>query len=138
MKTDVRSLVFVRQLFKDKYGIDIKWCKDQYSQYDGTFKYNHKDYVIEVKRRRFHSSKYKTTIINRSKFEMLCNTNSVLVIIFDDCVCIYKDVKSAYVKDSMKYGCQTTDFGGEWGYSNKTELSLQKPIKLFMDTSFSR
>lgn len=37
----------------------------------------------------------------------------------------------------MKYGCSTTDFGGTYGYSLKTELSLKKAIKLEIDTTFS-
>ena len=50
---------------------------------------------------------------------------------------IYKDVKRAFIKDSMKYGRSTTDFGGEYKYSLKTELSLKKAIKLEIDTTFS-
>jgi hypothetical protein len=35
----------------------------------------------------------------------------------------------------MKYGRSTTDFGGEYKYSLKTELSLKKAIKLEIDFS---
>lgn len=38
----------------------------------------------------------------------------------------------------MKYGRITTDFGGYYGYSNKTELNLNKGIRLDIDTSFSK
>ena len=38
----------------------------------------------------------------------------------------------------MKYGRSTTDFGGSYGYSNKTELNLNKGIRLDIDTSFSK
>lgn len=137
MKTDIRSLVFIKNLFKDKYNIEIEWCKDDYSRYDGTFTWNNIAYIIEVKRRRFKSDKYPTTIINRDKFDILSKCNSILVIIFDDGVYIYKDVKRAFIKDSMKYGRSTTDFGGEYKYSLKTELSLKKAIKLEIDTTFS-
>lgn len=137
MKTDIRSLVFTKSLFKDLYGIDIEWSKNDYSRYDGTFKWNDVDYIVEVKRRRFKSDKYDTTLINRDKFDLLARNNSVLVIIFDDGVYIYKDVKRAFIKDSMKYGRSTTDFGGEYKYSLKTELSLKKAIKLEIDTTFS-
>jgi hypothetical protein len=37
----------------------------------------------------------------------------------------------------MKYGRSTTDFGGEYKYSLKTELSLKKAIKLEIGTTFS-
>lgn len=137
MKTDIRSLVFTKSLFKDLYGIDIEWSKDDYSRYDGTFKWNNIDYIIEVKRRRFKSDKYDTTLINREKFDLLARNNSVLVIIFDDGVYIFKDVKKAFVRDSYKYGRSTTDFGGRYGYSLKTELSLNKAIKIDVDTEFS-
>lgn len=132
MKTDIRSLVFTKSLFKDLYGIDIEWSKNDYSRYDGTFKWNNIDYIIEVKRRRFKSDKYDTTLINREKFDLLARNNSVLVIIFDDGVYIFKDVKKAFVRDSYKYGRSTTDFDGEYGYSLKTELSLNKAIKIEM------
>lgn len=137
MKTDIRSLVFTKNLFKEKFNIDIEWCKDDYSRYDGTFNWNGIDYIIEVKRRRFNSNKYPTTIINRDKFDMLSRNNSILVIIFDDGVYIFKDIKQAFIKDSMKYGCSTTDFGGTYGYSLKIELSLKKAIKIDVNTEFS-
>lgn len=138
MKTDIRSLVFVKDVFKTKYNLNINWSKDDYSRYDGSFEYNGNTYLVEVKRRRFNSSKYKTTIINREKYDFLSRNNSILVIIFDDCLYIFKDVKKAFVRDSMKYGRITTDFGGYYGYSNKTELNLNKGIRLDIDTSFSK
>lgn len=137
MKTDIRSLVFTKSLFKDLYGIDIEWSKNDYSRYDGTFKWNNVDYIVEVKRRRFKSDKYNTTLINRDKFDLLARNNSVLVIIFDDGVYIFKNVKKAFVRDSYKYGRSATDFDGEYGYSLKTELSLNKAIKIDVDTEFS-
>lgn len=137
MKTDIRSLVFTKSLFKDLYGIDIEWSKNDYSRYDGTFKWNNVDYIVEVKRRRFKSDKYDTTLINRDKFDLLARNNSVLVIIFDDGVYIFKDVKKAFVRDSYKYGRSATDFDGEYRYSLKTELSLNKAIKIDVDTEFS-
>lgn len=138
MKTDIRSLVFIANLFRNKFGIDINWCKNQFSRWDGTFKYKNKDFICEVKRRRFNSDKYPTTIINRDKFEVLSRNNSLLIIIFDDGVYVFKDVKKAFIKDSMKYGRSTTDFGGYYGYSLKTELDLKKAIKIECDTSFSK
>lgn len=137
MKTDIRSLVFTKNLFKEKFNIDIEWCKDDYSRYDGTFNWKGIDYILELKRRRFKSDKYPTTIINRDKFDLLARNNSVLVIIFDDGVYIFKDVKKAFVRDSYKYGRSATDFDGEYGYSLKTELSLNKAIKIDVDTEFS-
>ena len=138
MKTDIRSLVFVKSLFRDKYNLNITWCKDEFSRYDGVVDINGEHYIVEVKRRRFKSDKYPTTIINREKYDILSSCNSILVVIFDDCVYIFKDVKKAYIKDSMKYGRSTTDFGGSDSYSQKTELNLKKGVRLDVDTSFSK
>lgn len=49
---------------------------------------------------------------------------------------IFKDIKNTVVRDSLKYGRTTTDFGGYYRYSLKTELDLNKAIKLDVDTSF--
>lgn len=136
MKTDIRSLVFTKRLFKELYNIDITWNIDEFSKADGYFTFNRKEYLIECKARRFPSSKYKTTIINRDKFEYLSRNNSILVIIFQDGMYIFKDIKNAVVRDSLKYGRTTTDFGGYYRYSLKTELDLNKAIKVDVDTSF--
>ena len=136
MKTDIRSLVFTKRLFKELYNIDITWNIDEFSKADGYFTFNRKEYLIECKARRFPSNKYKTTIINRDKFEYLSRNNSILVIIFQDGMYIFKDIKKAVVRDSLKYGRTTTDFGGYYKYSLKTELDLNKAIKVDVDTSF--
>ena len=136
MKTDIRSLVFTKRLFKELYNIDITWNIDEFSRADGYFTFNGKEYIIECKARRFPSSKYKTTIVNRDKFEYLSRNNSILVIIFQDGMYIFKDIKNAVVRDSLKYGRTTTDFGGYYRYSLKTELDLNKAIKVDVDTSF--
>ena len=136
MKTDIRSLVFTKRLFKELYNIDVTWNIDKFSKADGYFTFNGKEYLIECKARRFPSSKYKTTIINRDKFEYLSRNNSILVIIFQDGMYIFKDIKKAVVRDSLKYGRTTTDFGGYYRYSLKTELDLNKAIKVDVDTSF--
>lgn len=136
MKTDIRSLVLTKRLFKELYNIDITWNIDEFSRADGYFTFNGKEYLIECKARRFPSNKYKTTIINRDKFEYLSRNNSILVIIFQDGMYIFKDIKKAVVRDSLKYGRTTTDFGGYYRYSLKTELDLNKAIKVDVDTSF--
>lgn len=138
MKTDVNSLVFVKDFFKERFNIEITWNSDQYSRADGYFNWNGVDYLIEVKRRRFNRSKYPTTIVNRDKFEFLGRNHSILVVIFDDGLWICKDVKKAFVKDDLKWGRHTTDFGGNYEYSLKTELSLKKGEWYDVDTTFSK
>ena len=81
---------------------------------------------MEVKRRRFKKDTYPTTIINLSKYNTLVKGNDILVIMFDDCWGICKDVKSAYLKTSPFYARSTTDFGGDYKWSDKVELDLDK------------
>ena len=126
MKTDRESLETLKELFKENWKIDLNIYEDQYHKTDMWFDWNGSTRDIEVKRRRFNSNKYPTTIVNLEKYYELINRKAILVVMFDDCWYICKDVKKAYVATTSMYARQTTDFGGKYRWSDKIELDLTK------------
>lgn len=124
MKTDLKSLEQLQQIFKDRWGITLNIYKNQYSRVDCWFEFNGKRYDIEVKKRRFNSNQYTTTIINEDKFVELCKRNAILVCMYSDCWGICKNVRKAFVKKTMIFCNHCTDFSSipEWG--SKVELDL--------------
>lgn len=126
MKTDNESLQQLHNIFLQRWGIELNTYKDQFHRTDMWFEWNGTTKDVEVKRRRFQSNKYPTTIINEDKFVELCKKNACLVIMFDDCWFVCKNVRSAYIKTTSMYARHTTDFGGNYEWSNKIELDLSK------------
>lgn len=138
MKTDDKNLTFIQNLFKDRFNIDIKWCKDDYSRNDGYFIFKDKTYLVECKKRNCLSNQYPTTIINKAKYDFLTSNKSILVITFKDGVYVFKSLKKAFKKHSVKYCRSTTDFAkGVWKYSEKVELDLNKAVKINVDTNIN-
>lgn len=129
MKTDNESLQQLHNIFLQRWGIELNTYKDQFHRTDMWFEWNGTTKDVEVKRRRFQSNKYPTTIINEDKFVELCKKNACLVIMFDDCWFVCKNVRSAYIKTTSMYARHTTDFGGNYEWSNKIELDLNKFTK---------
>lgn len=129
MKTDRESLETLKGIFKERWDIDLNTYEDTYHRTDMWFNWNGKTRDIEVKRRRFDSNKYPTTIINLDKFKELVVKNALLVIMFNDCWYICKDVRKAYMQVTSMYARHTTDFGGNYEWSDKVELDLGKFIK---------
>ena len=129
MKTDLKSLEQLQQIFNDRWGITLNIYKNQYSRVDCWFEFNDKKYEVEIKKRRFNSNQYPTTIINEDKFIELCKKNACLVVMFDDCWFVCKNIKSAYIKTTSMYARHTTDFGGNYEWANKVELDLNKFTK---------
>jgi len=129
MKTDNESLQQLHNIFLQRWGIELNTYKDQFHRTDMWFEWNGTTKDVEVKRRRFQSNKYPTTIINEDKFIELCKKNACLVIMFDDCWFVCKNVRSAYIKTTSMYARHTTDFGGNYEWSNKIELDLNKFTK---------
>lgn len=128
--TDDQNKNFIKQQFKNRFKINLNYYEDQYSQADGWFSWNGVKYNVELKERRFISTKYKTTIINKEKYNYLLANNGILVITFDDCFYIFKNLKQAFVKDTQIYCRTTTDFSrGSYKWSTKTELDLSKGLK---------
>jgi len=126
MKTDSESLKQLTDIFQSRWGIDLNTYEDIYHRTDMWFEWNGSKRDVEVKRRRFQSNKYPTTIINEDKFVELCKKNACLVIMFDDCWFVCKNVRSAYIKTTSMYARHTTDFGGNYEWANKIELDLNK------------
>lgn len=126
MKTDSESLKQLTDIFQSRWGIDLNTYEDIYHRTDMWFEWNGSKRDIEVKRRRFQSNQYHTTIINEDKFKELVSTKSILVIMFDNCWYVCKDVASAYIKTTSMYARHTTDFGGNYEWANKVELDLNK------------
>lgn len=125
-KTDTASLNTVSKLFKNHWGIDVEWSKDIYSRMDGSFKWKDKEHLLEVKCRRFEKDKYPTTIIDYGKYQQLVDNQAVLVVLFDDCWGICKDVKRAFLKETEIYCRRCTDFPSESRWSSKVELDLNE------------
>lgn len=122
--TDTISKQQIEQIFLDKWGIQLYWYEDQYSRMDGWFIWKDKRYEIELKRRRFDSNQYPTTIVNLDKFKELISNKGILIILFNDRWCVTTNPASTYLKVTSMYARQTTDFGGEWQWSEKVELDL--------------
>lgn len=129
MKTDSESLKQLSDLFLKRWGIQLNTYEDIYHRTDMWFEWNGSKRDLEVKRRRFSSNTYPTTIINEDKFIELCKANACLVVMFDDCWYVCKNVRNAYLKTTPMYARHTTDFGGNWEWSNKIELDLSKFTK---------
>ena len=124
---DKESVQFVQKQFKDLWNLDLKITSNEFSQEDLVFTHNNKNYSLEVKRRRFKSSKYTTTIIEKLKYDYLLSNNGILVIIFDDCWIIIKDLKKAFVKESQKLARKTTDFSKQnWVMKDFIELKFDQ------------
>lgn len=128
-KTDTASLMKLKNIMKVRWQIDLEIYEDIFSRTDAHFMWNNRDIEVEVKCRRFSSDKYPTTIINSDKYDELLQRNAILVVMFDDCWYLFKNVKEAFCCQSMKYCRSTTDFGGRWAMSPKVELSLSKGIR---------
>lgn len=126
MKTDKESLEKLKSIFKERWDIDLHIYEDQFHKTDMYFEWNGRLRDIEVKKRRFNSDKYPTTIINLQKYNELVFRDAILVVMFDDCWYLCKDVRSAYVKCTEMYARWTTDFGGDYCWSAKVELDLNK------------
>lgn len=126
MKTDSESLKQLTDIFQSRWGIDLNTYEDIYHRTDMWFEWNGNKRDVEVKRRRFNSNQYPTTIINKDKFIELCKKNACLVVMFDDCWFVCKNIKSAYIKTTSMYARHTTDFGGNYEWANKVELDLNK------------
>ena len=129
MKTDLNSLQQLTEIFKDRWGIQLNVYKDTFHRTDLWFEWKGQIKDIEVKRRRFNSNTYPTTIINEDKFLELLKKKACLVVMFDDCWFVCKNVRNAYLKTTPMYARHTTDFGGNWEWANKVELDLTKFTK---------
>lgn len=126
MKTDSQSLNQLTDIFLQRWGIKLNTYKDEFHRTDMWFEWNGTTKDVEVKRRRFNSSKYPTTIVNEDKFKELLKNKACLVVMFDDCWFVCKNVAKAYLKTTPMYARHTTDFGGNWEWANKVELDLTK------------
>lgn len=124
MKTDNESLALLARMFKAKWGIDLHTYEDIYNRTDCWFDWNDKSYDVEVKRRRFNSDKYPTTIINYEKYKELVKRGAMLVVMFDNKWGILKNVRSGYLKVTPMYARHTTDWDGQYEWSFKVELDL--------------
>lgn len=129
MKTDLESLKQLTEIFNDRWGIQLNVYNDTFHRTDLWFEWNGRKRDIEVKRRRFSSNTYPTTIINEDKFIELLKKGAFLVVMFDDCWYVCKNVRNAYLKTTPMYARHTTDFGGNWEWANKVELDLTKFTK---------
>lgn len=125
-KTDIKSLEQLQEIFKTKWDIDLHIYEDQFHRTDLYFDWKGNRFDIEVKRRRFKKNTYPTTIINEDKFVELCKRNAILVCMYSDCWGICKNVDSAYLKTTSMLARTTTDWGGDYKWSNKVELNLTK------------
>lgn len=124
MKTDLKSLEQLQEIFKTRWGIDLHIYEDQFHRTDLYFDWKGNRFDIEVKRRRFKKDTYPTTIINSEKFVELCKRDAILVCMYSDCWGICKNVRKAFVKKTMIFCNHCTDFPSipEWG--SKVELDL--------------
>ena len=122
--SDKDSIHFIQKQFKDNWNLDLKITSNEFSQEDLVFTHNNKNHSVEVKRRRFNSNKYPTTIIEKSKYEYLLSHNGILVVVFDDCWIIIKNLKNAFVRETQKYARKTTDFKNQ-NYVLKTFVELK-------------
>lgn len=128
-KTDSASLSLLADMFMKRWGIKLNTYDFIYNRTDCWFDWNDKTYEVEVKRRRFNSDKYPTTIINLDKYKELVSRKAILVVMFNDCWYVCKDVASAYIKTTSMYARHTTDWEGEYEWSYKVELNLNKFTK---------
>lgn len=124
MKTDLNSLHFLQKEFYRRWNIQLNIYEDEFHRTDCWFKWKGQKYDVEVKKRRFDSSKYPTAIINLSKYKYLIRKNAILVYCYDDKWGICKNLGSAFVQISQMYAPTTTDWVGHYEYSNKVELNL--------------
>lgn len=123
--SDKDSIQFIQKQFKDNWNLDLKITSNEFSQEDLVFTHNNKNHSVEVKRRRFNSNKYPTTIIERSKYEYLLSHNGILVVVFEDCWIIIKNLKKAFVRETQKYARKTTDFKNQnWVLKTFIELKF--------------
>lgn len=123
-KTDSQSLNTLATLFKDKWNITLHTYDDIFNRTDCWFDWKEQSFDVEVKRRRFDSRKYPTTIINYDKYKELVKRKAILVVMFDDKWGILKNVRSGYLRTTPMYAKSTTDWDGEYAWSYKVELNL--------------
>lgn len=116
-------------MFSNRWGIKLHIFDDIFNRTDCWFDWKDKTYEVEVKRRRFNSNKYPTTIINLDKYKELARRKALLVIMFDDCWYVCKDVRTAYINKTCIYARRTTDWDGAYEWSYKVELDLNKFTK---------
>ena len=127
---DKDSVQYVKKQFKDNWNLDLKITSNEFSQEDLVFTHNNKNHSVEVKRRRFNSNKYPTTIIEKSKYEYLLSHNGILVVVFDDCWIIIKNLKKAFVREAQKYARKTTAFKNQnWVMKDFIELKFDNLVK---------
>lgn len=124
-QTDTASKEMLCRWFAER-GIEIHWYKDVYSRLDGWFIWRNVRYEIEVKRRRFASSRYSTTLINQDKFKEIVSNKAILFVIFDDEIAVCKNVADAYIGVKNVYAKHCTDFDSDYEWSEKVELDLNK------------
>lgn len=128
--SDKESVQYVKKQFKDIWNLDLKITSNKFSQEDLWFYYNDKKHSVEVKRRRFNSNQYPTTIIEKSKYEYLLKNNGILVVVFNDCWIVIKDLRKAFVRESQKLARKTTDFNNQnWVIKDFIELNFNDLIK---------
>lgn len=125
-KTDKDSLESLTKIFNDRWGIQLNIYPDQFHRTDCWFEWEGDTIDVEVKKRRFNSDKYKTTIINLDKYIELLKRKSILVVMFDDCFYIFKNLKKAAIGVTQMWARKTTDWGGNYIYSDKVELNLDE------------
>lgn len=126
---DKDSVEFVQKAFK-KWDLDLEITSNQYSREDLTFKWNNNQYSVEVKKRRFKKDKYPTTIIEKAKWDYLISHNGILVVLFDDCWVVFKNIKKAFVKETIKWASKTTDFKDKRLVEHRyIELDLKKCLE---------
>ena len=126
MKTDKKSIDALKDIFLDKWGIQLNEYEDQYHRTDVWFNWNGATKDIEVKKRRFNKDKYPTTVIDADKFVSLVKGKAFLVVMFDDCWGICKNVRDAYVTCTQMWARRCTDFAADYYWKNEVELSLDK------------
>lgn len=123
--SDKDSIQFIQKQFKNNWNLDLKITSNEFSQEDLVFTHNNKNHSVEVKKRRFNSNKYPTTIIEKSKYEYLLSHNGILVVVFEDCWIIIKNLKNAFVRETQKYARKTTDFKNQnWVLKTFVELKF--------------
>ena len=126
MKTDSKSIELLTAMFLKNWNIELNTYEDQFHRTDCWFNWNDRTVDVEVKKRRFVSNKYPTTIIDKSKYVELLKAKGVLVVMFDDCWYLFKDLKGAFIKCSTIRCPSTTDFGGYLKWKEEIELDLTK------------
>lgn len=123
---DSSSIRFVKEQFNKRWHLNLQITKDQYDWKDLILTYKGKQIPIEVKQRTCKSDSYKTTIINKEKFDQLSSLDGILVVLFTDCWAILK-VNKCFIQYKDFYTSATTSFANQSkAYRTKAELDLTK------------